>query len=348
MHHRHRRCGHGLDPGQRVGGGRSGVRRQGGRERVRSTHGVDGSRWCVRLRRPPRPSEACDPTTGSVHLVVRFVRARPIRPVADGADDHAGRASGWSTTQTLLVLIGLALLALLLVPGLLSRRLERRSTGDGRGGSTPATRRSRRSGRGPAVPAAPCSARASAPLVGLVVFVTVPGLQPGAGAAAEPAGRQPGDRDVPAGHVSAVTVSGTRCLLGTPGHRQPDAEPGGPGRLGVVDGGDPDHVRHRLPVQLPADLRVLGRPAEHRPSTTDDPGPLPTQCQFGAETDLQLGLPGVKEPGFEYSRVLSQQSWSNYDTTSGWTGSVDRLPRRALPGRRRHPRRPAGRLQLRP
>jgi len=34
--------------------------------------------------------------------------------------------SGWSSTQTLLVMIGLVLLALLLIPGLLSRRLERK------------------------------------------------------------------------------------------------------------------------------------------------------------------------------------------------------------------------------
>jgi hypothetical protein len=35
-------------------------------------------------------------------------------------------ATGWSTTQTLLVLIGLVLLAIILIPGLLWRRMDRR------------------------------------------------------------------------------------------------------------------------------------------------------------------------------------------------------------------------------
>jgi hypothetical protein len=47
-----------------------------------------------------------------------------IDPTASTVTLAAG--SGWSSTQTLLVLIALALLALLLVPGLLSRRLDRR------------------------------------------------------------------------------------------------------------------------------------------------------------------------------------------------------------------------------
>jgi hypothetical protein len=40
--------------------------------------------------------------------------------------DTLSASGGWSTTQTLLVLIALCILALMLVPGLLSRHLERR------------------------------------------------------------------------------------------------------------------------------------------------------------------------------------------------------------------------------
>jgi phosphate transport system substrate-binding protein len=67
---------------------------------------------------------SCDPSTGACGSSGAY--ASSLGPTAETATLAAG--SGWSSTQTLLVLIGLALLAILLVPGLLSRRLDRRRT----------------------------------------------------------------------------------------------------------------------------------------------------------------------------------------------------------------------------
>jgi phosphate transport system substrate-binding protein len=66
--------------------------------------------------------ESCDPSTGACGASSGTTGS--VDPTAATATLGAG--TGWSTTQTLLVLIGMALLALLLVPGLLSRRLDRR------------------------------------------------------------------------------------------------------------------------------------------------------------------------------------------------------------------------------
>lgn len=63
----------------------------------------------------------CDPSTGACDSGTGG--SSSISPTAATATLAAG--TGWGSTQTLLVLIGLALLALLLIPGLLSRRLDR-------------------------------------------------------------------------------------------------------------------------------------------------------------------------------------------------------------------------------
>ncbi len=68
----------------------------------------------------------CDPTTGACST------ASASNGSADGSTsptaltDTLAAGSGWSTTQTLLVLICLAVLALMLLPGLVSRYLERK------------------------------------------------------------------------------------------------------------------------------------------------------------------------------------------------------------------------------
>ena len=64
--------------------------------------------------------QSCDPTTGACSSTGGTAS---IDPTAATVTLAAG--TGWSTTQTLLVLILLALVALLLVPGLLSRRLDK-------------------------------------------------------------------------------------------------------------------------------------------------------------------------------------------------------------------------------
>ena len=65
---------------------------------------------------------ACDPSTGACGATSGGTTS--IDPTAATATLAAG--TGWTSTQTLLVLIGLVLLALLVIPGLLPRRLERR------------------------------------------------------------------------------------------------------------------------------------------------------------------------------------------------------------------------------
>ena len=65
-------------------------------------------------------STSCDPSLG----VCDQSGDVSLNPTV--ATDTLRAGSGWSTTQTLLVLIGLILLALLLIPGLISRRLERK------------------------------------------------------------------------------------------------------------------------------------------------------------------------------------------------------------------------------
>ena len=85
-------------------------------------------------------STTCDPSTGACGTTGGG--AGSSGPTATTATLSAGTGSsgptattatlaagtGWTSTQTLLVLIALAVLAILLIPGLLSRRLDRRRT----------------------------------------------------------------------------------------------------------------------------------------------------------------------------------------------------------------------------
>ena len=65
-------------------------------------------------------------------------------------------------------------------------------------------------------------------------------------------------------------------------------------------------------------FQCWGDPDPADPLNTVDPGPPPTQCQFGAESNNPTSAYPIKEVGFEYSRVLSQSTWSTYDTAAGW------------------------------
>jgi len=67
-------------------------------------------------------SEGCDPSTGTCTTSAGGTFSGDPSALAETLPAR----TGWSTTQTLLILIGLALLTILLVPGLLSRRLERK------------------------------------------------------------------------------------------------------------------------------------------------------------------------------------------------------------------------------
>jgi phosphate transport system substrate-binding protein len=68
----------------------------------------------------------CDPTTGACTTTSGSGDASSLDASPTAVTDTLSASGGWSTTQTLLVLIALCILALMLVPGLLSRHLERR------------------------------------------------------------------------------------------------------------------------------------------------------------------------------------------------------------------------------
>jgi hypothetical protein len=153
--------------------------------------------------------------------------------------------------------------------------------------------------------------------VGLVVFLTVPGIQPGAGAAANPlAGSQGVVTTLPT-TSSAVTVSGQGTYAGLKVSVNQTAN--------LVDqavsvswtGGTPTQSSNTFQSDYLQIFECWGDPQSTDPVNTTDPGPLPNQCQFGAEATSSSAYP-VKEPGFEYSRVLTSKSWSNYDPSIGW------------------------------
>ncbi|MGA2520643.1 MAG: hypothetical protein ABSG81_07480 [Acidimicrobiales bacterium] len=55
------------------------------------------------------------------------------------------------------------------------------------------------------------------------------------------------------------------------------------------------------------------------PTTGAGAGPSPTQCEFGGESSAGSSAYPVQGTGFEYSRILSQSTWSNYSQVSGYT-----------------------------
>ena len=54
--------------------------------------------------------------------------------------------------------------------------------------------------------------------------------------------------------------------------------------------------------------------------------PNPTQCEYGGESSTPTSAYPIDNLGFEYSRVLSQESWSNYSALQGsptWVDTTD-------------------------
>ena len=152
--------------------------------------------------------------------------------------------------------------------------------------------------------------------VGLIVFVTVPGFQPSAGAAQPPAAGSQGVVTSLPTTSSAVTVSGTGAYAGlkvTVNQTQ-----------NLVDqaislswtGGVQTTSANSFEDNYLQIFECWGDPQTAVPTGAVDPGPLPTQCQFGAEATSSSAYP-VGGPGSEYSRVLTQKSWSNYPPSCG-------------------------------
>ncbi len=159
--------------------------------------------------------------------------------------------------------------------------------------------------------------------VGLVIFITVPGVQPGAEASSTTlAGSQGIVTSLPA-TSSAVTVSGSGAYSGLQVTVNQTAN--------LVDqavsvswtGGIPTTSSSQFQSNYLQIFECWGDPQSTDPPTTTDPGPSPTQCQFGGEASSSSAYP-VSEPGFEYSRVLTQKAWS-----STFPAACDESPRPA-------------------
>jgi len=160
-------------------------------------------------------------------------------------------------------------------------------------------------------------------VVGLVVFVTVPGIEPTAAASPSSlAGSQGIVGSLPATD-SATTLSGQGPLeTGTGPYANLQVTVNQTQNLTnqAVSVSWTGGVQTTSSSAFQADyLQIFecwGDPQSTDPPDSTDPGPLPTQCQFGAETTSSSSYP-VSDPGFEYSRVLSQESWSTYSSTQG-------------------------------
>jgi hypothetical protein len=152
-------------------------------------------------------------------------------------------------------------------------------------------------------------------LVGLVVFAAVPGIQPGAGAAPNPlAGSQGVVTSLPS-TSSAVTVSGQGAFTGLKVTVNQTQNLVNQAISVSWTGGTPTQSSTAFQSDYLQVFECWGDPQSTSPANTADPGPLPSQCQFGAESP-SLGSYPVKETGSEYSRVLSQGAWSTYGALS--------------------------------
>lgn len=162
----------------------------------------------------------------------------------------------------------------------------------------------------------------------LAVLVFVPGIQPGASASSAHTleGSQGTDTSLPVTD-SAVTVPGQGQYAG----------------LKVTVNQTKDLVNQAISVTWTGGTPTFSNPTTNEfsstyngnyvqifecwgdaqttdPPNTADPGPLPSQCEFGGESNAPISAYPVQEPGFEYSRVLSQPGWSTYgQTPGGWT-----------------------------
>jgi phosphate ABC transporter phosphate-binding protein len=108
--------------GSSGGGGSSSAKATGASSTTTASAGAGGASGSS----TGASSETCDPTTGACTAASGGSGSGDpsLSPTAQTATLAA--ASGWSTTQTLLALIGLAVLGLMLIPGLMSRRMERK------------------------------------------------------------------------------------------------------------------------------------------------------------------------------------------------------------------------------
>ncbi len=148
---------------------------------------------------------------------------------------------------------------------------------------------------------------------GLLVFLTVPGIQPDAGASgASLAGSQGVVTSLPP-TSSAVTVSGSGAYSGLRVTVNQTAN--------LVDqavsvswtGGTQTTSSSTFESNYLQIFECWGDPQSTDPPDTTDPGPLPSQCQFGAEASSSSAYPVSQTgTGSEYSRVIAQSAWNTF------------------------------------
>ncbi len=63
-----------------------------------------------------------------------------------------------------------------------------------------------------------------------------------------------------------------------------------------------------------------GDPETVFPADASDPGPPPSQCEFGGESSTSSSYP-IYQTGYEYTRVLSTSGWSDYNGLNSCTTS---------------------------
>ena len=64
-----------------------------------------------------------------------------------------------------------------------------------------------------------------------------------------------------------------------------------------------------------------GDPESVYPNDADDPGPPPSQCEFGGESSTPTTSYPIQNLGYEYSRVLSQSGWPTDSALQACTGT---------------------------
>jgi len=165
---------------------------------------------------------------------------------------------------------------------------------------------------------------ATAGLGALAILLFVPGIQPGASATASLAGSQGTDTSLPT-TSSAVTVDGRGPFadLRITVNQTKDLENQAisvswtgavPTDSGPGEAFDSTYNENYLQI-----FQCWGTPSPTDPLTASDPGPSPSQCEFGAESSAGSSAYPVQGTGFEYTRVLSQPTWSDYSSAKGWT-----------------------------
>ncbi len=65
-----------------------------------------------------------------------------------------------------------------------------------------------------------------------------------------------------------------------------------------------------------------GDPETTYPDYSSDPGPPPSQCEFGGESSTPTSSYPIQESGYEYSRILSQTGWETYSQLQACTSST--------------------------